>query len=212
MIHYLKSEWLRLKRNKLILIFIVLDLLLFSYLFYKKKALPSASRIFMMVNLFFVSCSFVLSFGEILEKGIIRYYLEYVPNRFRFINYILLKYVGLLLLVCMFSMSLMSRDIADQFLVYLIFSLLYLMVNTIIIINIGKAGVGLLLSIISLWILPDLVNYIFSKTGLFNIQLAYYLSPSTFQSIGTIYNLLISFLYIFFFYLLSVYQFNRKEF
>ncbi|SQG13045.1 Uncharacterised protein [Streptococcus sobrinus] len=106
----------------------------------------------------------------------------------------------------------MSNQVIEQFLVYLIFSLLYLMINATVIINIGKSGIGLLSSIIGLWILPDLVNYIFSRTDIFDIQLAYYLSPNTFRGITSIFNILVPFSYIVLFYILSIFQFNRKEF
>jgi len=43
-----------------------------------------------------------------------------------------------------------------------------------------KTSTALLVSILCLWIFPNLINYVFENTIFYDLQLGYYLSPDTF--------------------------------
>ena len=166
------------------------------------------------ITILFICFYQILSIGEWQEKKMIRYYLEYIPNRNKLLCFEYMKYIGLYivmnLLFLLPSYSLLGM-IYQQVLLYFVIFCLYLTINMNLLIYFEKVGITIILSFLLLWILPNLINLLIIKSNFYSIQLFYYLSPDSFSTYNPI-TLALALLYFILFSLLSMFQFTRKEY
>ncbi len=208
------SEFIKLKSQKAFIMIASLYVIGLIFLLFQvsETNVKDIYRIFNAITFFIITSWHILSFGEIIEKGIIRYYLEYLPNRTAFLMWIYIEYSLVYLLLSVSFVILTGGQLFNHFFVYLMIFLLYITINTVLIINIGRSAMTILLSIILLWVLPNLVNYIFSGMIVYDFQLFYYLSSDSFTQFHSVKEIVIPLIYVIIFYSLSMYQFKRKEY
>lgn len=216
MIEYFKSEIIKLSHQKL---FVFALMSYFSFYIalliqIREREFVNQYRFFSTVTILFLCIYQILSFGELHEKKIIRYYFEYIPNRSKlialeYLKYIL-AYVVLNVPVLLYGFSFWGLVKYQVFLYFMIY-LLYLVINMNLVIYFEKVGVTIILSLLLLWILPNLVNLLLVRTSIYYVQVFYYLSPDSFTKV-TFVTFCIAMLYIGVLFLLSLLQFNSKEY
>lgn len=213
---YMKSEFIKLIHQKFFIAALVFYMIfLMGLLFQIKESVFVAQYKFATtITILFICFYQILSIGEWQEKKMIRYYLEYIPNRNKLLCFEYMKYIGLYivmnLLFLLPSYSLLGM-IYQQVLLYFVIFCLYLTINMNLLIYFEKVGITIILSFLLLWILPNLINLLIIKSNFYSIQLFYYLSPDSFSTYNPI-TLALALLYFILFSLLSMFQFTRKEY
>ena len=214
--YYIKSEIIKFSHQKLFLLSFVLYLACCVFIVFQAKRgeFLSQYKFFSTITILFLSLCQILSIGEWQEKKIIHYYLEYIPNRIKLLCFIYGEYVSIYLVVNLVFLSLNYSSLGivmHQLLVYPIIFLLYIAINMNLLIYFEKVGVTMILSFILLWILPNLINIILSQTSVYSFQIFYYLSPDSFTAFTPV-TCIIALMYIVMFFLLSLFQFMKKEY
>jgi len=133
---------------------------------------------------FFWIMYFIIQNGDLFEKKVIRYYVEAETKRFPIIIALYLENIGLYIMsVLIIFVFFLMNDISVNFtfiLSYFLLYILYLSIVLNILLIFKKTSTALLVSILCLWIFPNLINYVFENTTFYDLQLGYYLSPDTF--------------------------------
>lgn len=213
---YVKSEFIKLTHQKLFIIAFVLYIIFLMSLLFQitKNTFAGQYKFFTTITILFICFYQILSIGEWQEKKIIRYYLEYIPNRNRLLYFEYGKYIGFYivmnLLFLLPSYSLLGI-IHQQVVLYFIIFCLYLTINMNLLIYFERIGIIIILSLLLLWILPNLINLLIVKSSVYRLQLFYYLSPDSFSTYTPI-TLALAMIYLVLFFLLSMFQFARKEY
>lgn len=217
MLNYLKSEFVKMRQNKLLFLSGIVYL---GIIFYLKSTINEENlfakyRIFSFATIFVLTMQNILSIGELFEKRMIRYYLEYIPDRKKFLAYVYVEYIALYLLANLMFMSLnliyLKEDFLKSMISYLMIFSLYISINHIFIIYFSKVGATIVSSIVGLWILPNLVNYLVKDDFFYKWQIFYYLSPDSYQVIETSSDLLIPCVYFVICVFVSVLYLGKKE-
>ncbi|MCS4487503.1 hypothetical protein [Streptococcus sciuri] len=213
---FIRAEILKIYRQKFFIIALILYFVLSVFLLthIRENTIVSQYRFFATITILLLTFYQILSIGELQDKKIIRYYLEYIPDRYKFICYEYLKYICLYIFLnfifCSFQVFRFDR-IEQNILIYFIIFCLYIGINMNILFYIEKTSVTIIVSSLLLWVLPNLVNFLLENKSFYSIQLFYYLSPDSFSSVTST-AIFTSSIYFVAMVLFSIIQFVRKEY
>jgi len=173
-------------------------------------------QIYITMITFFWVMYLAVQNGDLFEKNVIRYYVEAEPRRYNIIVSLYLEYticyiisvIAILALFWLIGIEVSLHSIMLYFLMYL----LYLSITLNLLLFFRKTSTVILAALLILWIFPNLVNYVFENTSIYQLQLAYYLAPDPFiTSSVSIMNLVIYGMYLLLFIGTSVMMFEKAE-
>lgn len=219
----LKTDFkLLCKKRKMVFLYV---LLIFSIMFYCKVYTnidgEGLFEIFNTITILYFVISFIFLKGELLEKNIIRYYLEGEKKRYNIIIAFYIEHILIYLLCNTLFLGIIYtlgykvnlNSVLKCFLIYIVIYFLYITIVMNLVLYFKQTGISVTISLILLWGIPNLINFICYGKWFYRIQIFYYLSPNSFfGSEHIIQDIGIAMIYSLILMILSVKRFQVLEF